>query len=383
MEAVAGTHETKVLGGEAGLFGLTPIYRYSFRKGVVVGAQIPGVIGDVDVAWLKSELGWNVDSMEVQQIGAGIGVSSALYRCVLKGPNCPSSVVVKLPALDEAAVFTSTMLRMYIREANFFGSLCNEMPVEVPVAYLAKVDEETSRFIVVMEDLGGLRVVDQNVGISIEDARAVIDAAATLHAKWWDRGDEMAQNGTTISLGDPIYPAVLPFVFGEGWEKLTKEMNLPAGILEIGPRFSERLPSLLQSLVAGPNTLCHGDFRADNILFNSDNEPVLIDFQLLGSGTGAYDVAYFITQSLTKEDASKYERELFDRWIAGLQGEGLVVDAEDLWLQYRRCALFCLAYPVIASRGMDLNNDRERTLIEMMNERFDRAVRELNLAELM
>jgi thiamine kinase-like enzyme len=257
------------------------------------------------------------------------------------------------------------------------------MPVEVPVAYLAKVDEETSRFIVVMEDLGGLRVVDQNIGISIEDARAVIDAAATLHAKWWDRGDEMAQNGTTISLGDPIYPAVLPFVFGEGWEKLTKEMNLPEGILEIGPRFSERLPSLLQSLVAGPNTLCHGDFRADNILFNSDNEPVLIDFQLLGSGTGAYDVAYFITQSLTKEDASKYERELFDRWIAGLQGEGLVVDAEDLWLQYRRCALFCLAYPVIASRGMDLNNDRERTLIEMMNERFDRAVRELNLAELM
>ena len=190
-----------------------------------MGAQIPGVIGDVDVAWLKSELGWNVDSMEVQQIGAGIGVSSALYRCVLKGPNCPSSVVVKLPALDEAAVFTSTMLRMYIREANFFGSLCNEMPVEVPVAYLAKVDEETSRFVVVMEDLGGLRVVDQNVGISIEDARAVIDAAATLHAKWWDRGDEMAQNGTTISLGDPIYPAVLPFVFGEGWEKLTKEMQ--------------------------------------------------------------------------------------------------------------------------------------------------------------
>jgi hypothetical protein len=32
---------------------------------------------------------------------------------------------------------------------------------------------------------------------------------------------------------------------------------------------------------------------------------------------------------------------------------------------------------------MDLNNPRERLLIEMMNERFDRAVRELNLVELM
>ena len=48
-----------------------------------MGAQIPGVIGDVDAMWLKSELGWDIDSMDVEQIGAGIGVSSALYRCVL------------------------------------------------------------------------------------------------------------------------------------------------------------------------------------------------------------------------------------------------------------------------------------------------------------
>ncbi len=348
-----------------------------------MGAHIPSVIADVNATWLKSELGWDIDSIDVQQIGAGIGVSSALYRCVLSGPNCPSSVVVKLPALDEAAVFTSTMLRMYIREANFFGSLCNEMPIGVPVAYLARVDEETSQFVVVMEDLGGLRIVDQNEGMSIADARAAIDAVAKLHAKWWGNGDELSAAGTTISLGDPIYPAVLPFVFGEGWEKLMKEMQLPSSIMEIGPKFAERLPSLLQSLVTGPNTLCHGDYRADNILFDSEGEPVLIDFQLLGSGTGAYDVAYFVTQSLSKQDASLYERELFDRWIAGLAAAGLVVDADDLWLQYRRCALFCLAYPVIASRGMDLNHPRERKLIEMMNERFDRAVRELNLAELM
>ncbi len=348
-----------------------------------MGAQIPGVIGDVDAMWLKSELGWDVDSIEVQQIGAGIGVSSALYRLKLSGSNCPSSVVVKLPALDEAAVFTSTMLRMYIREANFFVSLCNEMPIGVPIAYLSRVDEATSQFVVVMEDLGGLRIVDQNEGMSMSDARIAIDAVAKLHAKWWGQGDELSAAGTTISLGDPIYPAVLPFVFGEGWEKLTKEMELPASIMEIGPKFADRLPSLLQSLVTGPNTMCHGDYRADNILFDNAGEPVVIDFQLLGSGTGAYDVAYFVTQSLSMQDASLYERELFDRWIAGLTAAGLVVDVDDLWLQYRRCALFCLAYPVIASRGMDLYNSRERKLLEMMNERFDRAVRELNLAELM
>ena len=272
-----------------------------------MGAHIPSSIGDVNQAWFKSALGWEIDSIDCNQIGSGIGVSSALYRCRLTGPKCPSSVIVKLPALDEAAVFTSTMLRMYIREANFFNSLINEMPIHVPVGYLSLIDEETSRFVVVMEDLGNMRIIDQNIGMTIEDARKSIDAAAKLHANWWGKGDALAEAGATVSLGDPIYPAVLPFVFGEGWAKLTAEMSLPQAILEIGPHFSEALPKLLSSMVVGPNTLCHGDYRADNLLFNENNEPVAIDFQLLGTGTGAYDIAYFVTQSLTPEVASKHE----------------------------------------------------------------------------
>ena len=41
---------------------------------------------------------------------------------------------MKLPALDEAAVFTSTMLRMYTREAGFFGELAHQAPLRVPAA---------------------------------------------------------------------------------------------------------------------------------------------------------------------------------------------------------------------------------------------------------
>ena len=196
----------------------------------------------------------------------------------------------------------------------------------------------------------------------------------------------LAESGATISLGDPIYPAILPFVFGEGWDKLKSEMSLPRAILEIGPHFSDALPKLLSSMVIGPNTLCHGDFRADNLLFNENDEPVVIDFQLLGSGTGAYDIAYFVTQSLTPEIASKYEQQLFDQWVKALIAYGApkdLVDRDALWKHYRTAALFCLAYPVIASRGMDLSDPRQHKLIEVMTDRFDRAVRELNLAELL
>ena len=351
-----------------------------------MGAQIPSSIGEIDSAWFASALGWKVDSITSTQVGYGVGVSSALYRCALVGANCPSSVIVKLPALDDAAVFTSTMLRMYIREAKFFTSLIHEMPINVPIGYYSAIDEETSKFVVVMEDLGSLRVIDQNVGMGIDDARSSVEAIARMHAKWWGDGDALAASGTTVSLGDPIYPAVLPFVFGEGWAKVTTEMMMPKAILEIGPRFSEAIPKLLSSMVVGPNTLCHGDYRADNILFNAAGEPVVIDFQLLGSGTGAYDIAYFVTQSLTPEVASRHERELFDLWVASLIAAGApaeLVDRDELWLHYRSAALFCLAYPVIASRGMDLSDERQRMLIEVMTNRFDRAVRELDLASLL
>jgi hypothetical protein len=237
-----------------------------------------------------------------------------------------------------------------------------------------------------IEDLSGLRVVDQNVGMSLDDAGRAVDAVAAMHAQWWGTADQLAAEGTTVSLADPIYPAVLPLVFGEGWEKCTKEVALPASITAIGPRFADAIGGLLASLAAGPNTLAHGDFRADNMLFTPDNELVALDFQLIGTGTGAYDLAYFVTQSLTADDASNGEAELFTRWIEGLRSAGVPADQIDrdaLWTHYRTAALFCLAYPIVASRGMDLSDPRQYALVDSMNTRFDRAVRELSLADLL
>jgi hypothetical protein len=346
---------------------------------------IPLSIADVDAQWLSESTGFDVESATFDQIGVGIGVSSAVYRASLIGSDCPSSVIVKLPALDEGAAFTSTVLRMYIREVRFFNTLAKDCPFRVPVSYYGDVNEETSQFAMVIEDLGALRIVDQNIGMDIDDAVIAVDGLAHMHALWWGKGDALAQDGTTVSLGDPIYPAILPMVFAEGLEKVTKEMKLPKSILDIGPKFGANVGQLLASLMTGPNTLAHGDFRADNMLFTAANELAVIDFQLIGSGTGAYDLAYFVTQSLATDVASAHEIELFDHWLDGLRRHGApaeLIDRNQLWEHYRAAALFCLVYPIVASRGMDLNDPRQYALVESMNERFDRALTELNLAEL-
>jgi hypothetical protein len=345
---------------------------------------IPGSIDDVTAAWLAEATGWEIRSLTAEHIGKGIGVSSAVYRLHLDGDGCPDTVVVKVPALDEAAVFTSTILRMYIREARFFNELAHEAPVRVPGCHHAAVDEETSRFVVVMEDLGGLRAVDQVDGMGLDDAERAVDDLARWHATWWGRARPLTEAGLAVSLADPIYPAVLPMVFAEGWDKVTGAMDVADSILEVGPRFSDAMAGLLADLAAGPSTMIHGDYRADNLFFDTDGSVALLDFQLLGEGSAAYDLAYFVTQSISADVAADHERALFDRWEERLREEGVPAgDLGGMWADYRKAALFCLVYPIVASRGMDFEDPRQLELVRLMNERFARAVDQLELVDLL
>lgn len=349
-------------------------------------ARIPGSIEDVTAEWLREVTGRSIRAVSATQIGAGIGVSSALYRVSLTtdgDDGGPPTVVVKLPALDEAAVFTSTVLRMYIREVGFFREFAAESPIRVPAFHYGDVDEETSRFVIVMEDLGGMRVVDQVAGMAIEDAERAVDELAAWHATWWGKADAFADAGKVVSLADPIYPAILPMVFGEGWAKVTGAMDVQRSILDVGPRFADAIAGLLLDLHDGPRTMTHGDYRADNILIADDGSIALLDFQLIGSGSGAYDLAYFVTQSLDCEVASTHEKALFDRWTTGLRSHGIPEsDLGGMWEQYRKAALFCLVYPIVASRGMDLDDPRQRGLVDCMNTRLSRAIDELGLSTL-
>lgn len=348
---------------------------------MTAATSIPSSIDEVTAGWLGEVTGLDIETSEAEQIGVGVGVSSSLYRMRLSG-SCPESVVVKLPSLDEAAVFTSTILRMYHREVGFFAEIAGHSPVRVPGSYYGALDEETAKFVLVLEDMGSKRMVDQLVGMDLADAERAVDALAAWHAKWWGNADRYVEAGLTLSLGDPIYPAVLPMVFAEGWEKCTAGLDLPASILDVGSRFAPAIEHLLADLSQGPTTLAHGDYRGDNLMFDDDDSVVLLDFQLIGTGSAAYDLAYFVTQSLDAEMASINEQALFERWMDGLRSRGVPEsDLGHMWEHYQKAALFCLVYPIVASRGMDLSDPRQYDLLSCMNSRFTRAVDELGLAQ--
>jgi hypothetical protein len=346
-------------------------------------SDFPTSVDQITTTWLAEVTGLPVDRADIEQIGEGIGVMSALYRVRLTGDGCPETVIVKLPGLAEESVFTSTVLRLYVREAAFFGELAPLAPVRVPACHHSTIDPETSQFVLVMEDLGGLRIVDQVEGMAIEDAEAAVDGLAAWHATWWGKALELAERGVTVSLGDPIYKAVLPTVFAEGWEKLGRELTLPDAIEEVGPRWAEAMPALVDHLATEPTTMCHGDWRADNLLFQADGSVAALDFQLTATARGTYDLAYFVTQSLDRPVAAEHEKSLFDRWQRAVEAAGAPPeDNATAWDDYRKAALFCLVY-LVAWRGMDAGDPRQVGLATTMLDRFDRAVEDLDLASLL
>ncbi len=347
---------------------------------------IPNGINEVTAAWLSDATGWKVDELTATEIGAGIGVMSAVYRAALTGSDCPTTAIVKLTALDPANGFTAQVLSMYKREAIFFNDLASQSPIRVPQGYHAAVSEDGAQVAIVMEDIGTNRPCDQVAGMSIEDAEQTVDALARWHAQWWGKIDGLADSGAAVPLGSPIYPAVVPGLSAEGWDKIAASpaCHIPTALMAIGPKYGDAVPRLLTQLDAAPNTLLHGDYRGDNIFFADDGSPVLLDFQIIGTGSGAYDLAYFITQSLTESDASAHEARLFDRWKQGLIAGGVnEADLAGMWEDYRAAALFCLCYPLIASRGMDLDDPRSVQLVDTMLSRMARAVDELKLEELL
>ena len=127
---------------------------------------IPSSIADIDASWMAAAVGQPITGVNHEQIGEGVGVSSAVYRSTLEGDL--DSVVVKLPALAEEAVFTSTVLRIHPRAGSSRTSLTRA--IRVPAGYHGAVDLETSQFVQVMEDMGSMRMVDQNEGMNIDDA---------------------------------------------------------------------------------------------------------------------------------------------------------------------------------------------------------------------
>jgi aminoglycoside phosphotransferase (APT) family kinase protein len=132
-----------------------------------------------------------------------------------------------------------------------------------------------------------------------------------------------------------------------------------------------------------PQTVAHGDFRADNLMFDDTttgrDHVGILDWQIAYRGGGIGDIAYLTTQSMTVENRRAHERALVAIWYealsAALGDQPTGYTLADAWDGYRSATGFLTVYPVVAGGGMDPSNERGLQLVtEMATRAFTAAV---------
>ena len=318
-----------------------------------------------------------VASVSAEIIGAGVGFIGTVARLSLSyegAPNAPASMIAKIPSEDPGSRMVGVAFGLYEREVRFYTDLATQCGIPAPKPYFAHYDATAGQAVILLEDLTTGSFGDQTLGASMAEAEMAIDAIGPFHARWWESPDFAAYPWITSGIETIRQP--IQMMYQAVWPVALERFGhlFPEEIRALIPDFGRRTMAALDQMQTGPETLCHGDYRPDNLFYGAPGSPrslVVCDWQGPGKATGVVDAAYFITGSLEPEDRRKHEDELLRRYHNHLL-EGGVKDYsfEQLKTDYRGYFAGVIAGGVVLLGTLPEGNERGRRLIETSMNRF-------------
>lgn len=300
--------------------------------------------GDIDAAWLTKALAAAgidavVSGFSAKPIGTGQIGDSVRFRLEYGrgGDRAPASLVGKFPSADPASFGTGVALGNYAREVEFYRHIAPGALVDTPLCYFTDLAPETGEFVLLMEDLAPAQPGDQLKGVTLDQARAVIEQAARLHASHWNDPWLDTLPWVSGSAAAPVGVATPEAVQGL-WHGFRARYGdrLDAGSIEVGERLTARFDRF-GTLQQGPRCLTHNDFRPDNMMFATPQggRPVtVLDWQSFAYGAGGMDVGYFLAGALPPEVRRAEASDLLARYRDELARHGAIYEAEDLARAY-------------------------------------------------
>ena len=266
-------------------------------------------------------------------------------------PSGPATVIAKAPGSGPTQRAMEAAMGLFAREHYVYAELASALPVRLPRCYYP--GDPGKQEPMLLEDLQALRAGDQVAGLGRADAERLIDVLARLHAAYWEAAPPGGDASRLVSWADPALGAMLTQLVTSGVAALRQRYaeRVPARILTAVADAAPDWAGVLRRCAEGPQTFVHNDFRLDNIFFQPDGEPVVIDWQLAGRCRGTQDLAYLLSGSMPTDTLRdcwdvllrRYHARLSD---AGVRGYGL----EECRFHYRQSLLYTLA-PGIAMLG--------------------------------
>jgi len=345
----------------------------------------PLTVSELNLDWLNQILlpvfKTRITDFSCENVGAGVGILSDVIRVHLQyeeKKQAPASVIAKFSASSPDARSIANDFNFYEAESLFYNKLSHQIPVSCPECYFNYFNPDQG-MVILMSDVKG-KGVDQLVGCTLDQTRSALTAMAAYHA-WgynnvtqnfpWLRQTSNAKiyksRRDTFSLLGPLITANLTGKIPDWLEKIIPDL------CDLTEKYTE-------TFIKYPETLLHGDFRADNLIFDGDT-PAIIDWQITLRGNGAYDVAMFLSQSIDPELRRRHFDELIRHYLETLQENGVKADEKDFMYLFRLAAASCLTNPLLIGGMIDENIPRTRQLAETLLSRACRTVEDLDCFE--
>lgn len=338
--------------------------------------------GEIDAAWLSAVLAAggvdaSVRSFEAKPVGTGQIGDSVRFRLTYDrgGDDAPAAIVGKFPAAGAESRATGIMLGNYVREVRFYQQLAPTALVQTPRCYFTDVDEATSNFVLMMEDLAPAVQGDQLTGVSLEQARLVVEQAARLHASHWgDQGlDELpwvsGSKAAPASAANEEMVSALWAGFKMRYGARMKPQWTRVGDW-LAPRFAQ-----FARTEDGPRCLTHNDFRPDNMMFGTPagGYPVaVLDWQSYAYGCGPTDLAYFLAGALAPDVRRAHEPALLQLYLDTLAANGVRgFGMEDLKPLYGRGAYLLFATAFFAAMIVTQTDRGDEMFLQMIGAASD------------
>lgn len=345
---------------------------------------IPRGPTDVTPPWLSSVLRVDVESVDVAPIGTGqtgatyrLSVSYASTQTVL-----PATFAIKLSSQDDAV--RERVALGYRSEHAFYTGVADVVQIPIPSHYYCEISSDGGEFVLLLADMAPAVQGDQIGGCTTVEAVLAVRALAGLHGPTWCDPKWTDFPGLAMSMADDAaaegFGAIAELATQITLERLGSRMTA-----ENRDTATEAMSLVTPWLRADRQrfSLMHGDYRLDNMLFDPDRTRVtVVDWQTLGTGLPARDLAYFTGTSLLPEARSVAEEELVTAYHSELSQYGITdYDRDSCWRDYR---VGMLQVPLLTTLGcaFAISTERGDDMMLVMLERGCQAIRDLGSLDL-
>jgi Phosphotransferase enzyme family len=350
---------------------------------MTVPLSIPRFPADVTADWLTDVLQAEVSDVEVTAVGTG--QTGATYRIsatyTAKPDTLPDTFVIKLPATDDEV--RDRVVLGYRSECAFYESVAHRVEVPIPACFHCEISDDAAQYALLLTDESPAVQGDQIAGCDEAQAHLAAKAIAGLHGPTWNQDEWLSFPGLAMSLLDDASKKGLGDVAVMSADITVEKLGAK---LDAADRdtFVEAMGLVTPWLAdLGRFSLIHGDYRLDNMLFHPDGSRVwVVDWQTLGVGLPARDLAYFAATSLEPELRARIEQDLVTEYHQALLGFGVTdYGRETCWHDYRYGMIQALLISALGF-AFAVGTDRGDDMVATMLRRGCQAVRELGTADL-